>query len=374
MIILSGVYRIKFKSGRLTYDLTIKDKVTFINDYSATGKTNLVNAIELSNKIRSKFKIDVYEYKSSNNGEYNFTQCDKKLNTISGDIETLEYTLNINNVNSPYYNRIVFVDEDITLYSSKYFSKAISENYPAHFVIISRSISNYGFLSFSIDSIKILYNNKQNKTLTLENKYDIDNFKAYNSVKDVTHIITEDEGSGNLFYKSFVDKGNCIAAKSKFKICSTVNNVYNINNDISIMVVVDKCAYGCHIEDLLSIIGANKKIFLFSPRSFEFLLLQHNYFSNITELNDIKQNIYVYIDGNEELYWEKLLHYYIELVNNSFNRKLSYSKTNLSIDFLSDKFKEYIYYTYLNSINFIKLTCNEIQELSDPTTEETSMF
>lgn len=347
---MNGRFLIEIKFKKKLYKLDLKNKITCITDNSGTGKTYLLRLIATYLKQPSLANVQITHY-------YNNTVIDNDINyglkVLSGS--SWETVLRHD---ESYKNKIIFIDEDIEVHKSNCFNELIKSNYPSYFVIINRSAYLFKSLSISVDAIKVMYYNEFNNYYELVNKYYDGWVYNYNNVipDELEYIITEDRNSGNRFFKSIYDI-DCIPAKGKGNICTFIREY----NKYNIMIVIDKCAFGCHIDECLEL-ALRYNVIVFSPPCFERLLLEHDMFNKFVDLNDILHNPSNYIVSPEEEYWYNLLKFYTYSLNLYYNNNLSYTKNTLPNKFITQSFS--------NKVKNMLLT----QEPNSLNTEETNLF
>lgn len=284
---MKGEHRILIYSKRIKFEITVRRNITIFKGDSATGKTTLISMIRDYNNDGADSGITLV--------------CDKNCEVLNGrkwstDLDTIK-------------DSIVFIDEGNKFVSSEEFARKIqgSDNY---YVIISRE--NFPMLPYSINEIYGLRESgKYSDIKQIYNEsYSLYKENTTDSIIKPTLIITEDSKTGYQFFSSLGI--NCIPAGGKSNIIKEI-----IDRDESmVLVIADGAALGAEIDTITKAVEINRNYVLYTPESFEWLLLKSGIFSNNTvvtgdEINKILENPSDYIESSEYFSWERFFTGYI---------------------------------------------------------------
>lgn len=270
-----GAYDIRVRTRKVEYNLHIERNITIIKGNSGTGKTLLVRAIEDYDTQGKRSGIKV--------------TCDKHCCVLKGknwirDLEEIK-------------DSIVFIDEGSEFIGTKEFASQI-KNTDNYYVIITRE--DLLCLSYSIHSILELKSNKINGFIynTQDELYKSSNVS---SKPIVTRIITEDEKSGLEFFTKYADKIGNIECKSSYGKDTMYK--YIVKSNTTTLLVVDGAAFGPLMDRTVKLISTHQNYILFTPESFEWLLLKADILGN-KSINEILNKPYNYIDSSKYFSWE----------------------------------------------------------------------
>ena len=306
---MKGKYELSIYDNKLHYSLSLERNITIIKGKSGTGKSTLYNMFEdlLSN--------------SRNVGIH----CNMK-----DKLEILNEKSNWGSLINDSHNKIFIADEFTDYITTLDFAK-IAQSSDNYFIIISRS-GRLKWLTYSVDCIYELVTNKcDNISVTkLYRKY----LYVDEKIKP-TLVITEDSNSGFEAMKMLA-KCDILSAHGRDNVYNTIKE--NINKYSCIYVIVDGAAFGSCIGRLFPKFK-NEEVYIFSPESFEFLLLLSDTFRRYlsTELDCT----YDFCDSINYLSWER---YYTNLLDYLCKHyyNFNYSKSKLDKFFKSDYFKEHL--------------------------------
>lgn len=278
---------IDIKNGRSHYYLELHRRISFIRGDSGTGKTALCNIISRD-----------------------FTIVDKQLVGIS-DVKYLTYA-GLNSIDTCKDCVLFFDDYNVAssvAFSAKAKRFAVKNN--LYFVFISRldaSGEDYGGgLSYSINCVYDLYSENGYYTL-------IPHYRYPNWVNmDFDVAISEDRGGNYKYLKSILKIPVRNAVDGKSTLVDDIEGLL-LQGFKSVLVFVDSCAYGCHMEEFNSILqrytACNVSI-MSLYESFEELLCQSNLLSHFTdELGDLDSF------ANQYLSWETYFEVLIDKLSN----------------------------------------------------------
>lgn len=118
-------------------------------------------------------------------------------------------------------------------------------------------------------------------------------------------IVTEDKGSGYVFYKRFCGE-DCISADGNSNVVSKLATI----NAKNIAVIVDGAAYGCYIDSLMLYCKTTKQnIQVCFPESFEWLLLYSLLFARNKKMYQFLQAPIV--DSKYYVSWERFFEVFL---------------------------------------------------------------
>ena len=311
-----GAYTVIVENKYLKYEFVIRRNITIVRGNSATGKTTLIEMIREFNQ----------DEKSGVN-----ISCEKQCVVLEGrnwleDLRRMD-------------DSIVFIDENSRFTNSYDFASAIKGTNNYYVIVTREKLSN---LPYSIEEIYGIRENGRYARLTseyTENRF----YQLYGNRPNLDfgpeEIITEDEGSGNDFWKELV--GNtmikCLAAGGKDRVIKVLRDASRSKRKL---VVVDGAAFGAEMEEVMTyinLIDANTK--LFAPESFEYLLLNSDLFPG-KEIGEILENTQDYADSREYMSWEQ---FYTKLiVDLTEGTKMQYTKSKLNDYYLSERNMEIV--------------------------------
>ena len=252
---MRGVHDVVVRNNKVQIKLTVSRNLTILQGKSATGKTTLLELIA------------AYDELGANSGVV--INCDVPCKILAGrnwlrDLSFIE-------------NSIVFIDEDCSFMKSHEFAHAArrSSNY---YVLVARE--SLPQLPYSVDEIYGLKNTNRSTTKypvysrTYASTYRIYGKSEFDGAKPQV-VIVEDSNSGYEFFAVLCKNSGipCISAGGK-------SNIYDIalnRKERDILVIADGAAFGPEMEFLVSL-QRFKRIKLFLPESFEWLVLKSGLF------------------------------------------------------------------------------------------------
>ena len=312
-----GNYILRIRDKHIAYKINIKRKYTQIVGNSATGKTFL-------NKLLIEYTFEVINDSNV-----------KVISLANGmDVNTIKYNSNC----------VFLVDENYYGILTNYFMQELS-NSDNYFVFFTREhlyklpISIYEVYELNlvkIDSfntnVNLLYTRFiDNPVKFIDNKYDL--------------IITEDSKSGFQFFNRYFKDVDCISAKGNSNVYMML--LQNLNKYKDIAIIIDSASFAPYMEDILNIIEHySNKVHIYTPESFEWLLLKANILNKVDE--DVLNNAENYCDDkvfiekfNPEFNfdslqsWERLFTAYLTYI--TFNDKITkYKKDHLNNYYLKN--------------------------------------
>lgn len=307
---MTGKYELEIYNRRVHYHLTISRNITIIQGNSATGKTELIRMIS--------------DYENNGNSSGITEICEKSCITL----ENSTWREKLKN----HSGCIAFADEGSDFLTTQEFAEAV-KNSDHYFVLVTREdlvqlpYSIKEIYGMRLDREKQKYNIPKKIYNELYQLYGVENEKE-NQMKDfsIDTIITEDSNSGFDFFQD-VWKNKCISAKGKSNILTCIRKC----ETESILAVVNGAAFGPEMQKVMRYIrDSSKRIWLYAPESFEYLLLKADilpYTSKVTE------KTYNYADSRKYFSWEEFYTDY--LVKISVGTIYQYSKKKLKEEYLT---------------------------------------
>lgn len=312
-----GSHHIIIESPRLKYEFTIKRFITLIQGDTATGKTTLINLIQefARNGLQGPVRI----------------QSDVSCTVFYGT-ET-DWGPFISNKK----NNIIFIDEGFTFIRTKAFAESIkgTDNY---YVLITREA--LPCLPYSINEIYgIRTSGKYHFPEKIYHEfYPIYDNKLTAQLSTKVKLITEDSKAGFTFLKASVkNEIECISANGNSNIYQVARKM---SQDDPAIIVADGAAFGAFIDKLVKLASYNKKLALYLPESFEWLVLKSGII-NYTNLQDIIENPENYADTVKHFSWEQFFTHTLESATCNDPIK-KYQKNNLLPYYTESKNQEKI--------------------------------
>ena len=312
-----GSHHIIIESPRLKYEFTIKRFITLIQGDTATGKTTLIDLIQefARNGFQGPVRI----------------QSDVSCSVFYGT-ET-DWGPFISNKK----NNIIFIDEGFSFIRTKAFAESIkgTDNY---YVLITREA--LPCLPYSINEIYgIRTSGKYHFPEKIYHEfYPIYDNKLTTQLSGKIKLITEDSKAGFTFLKAGVkDEIECISANGNSNIYQVARKM---SQDGSVIIVADGAAFGAFIDKLVKLASYNKKLALYLPESFEWLVLKSGII-NYTNLQDIIENPENYADTVKHFSWEQFFTHTLESATCNDPIK-KYQKNNLLPYYTESKNQEKI--------------------------------
>jgi len=319
---MKGKYSVFVQNNRLRYEFTISRNITIIRGDSATGKTTLLDL------------LNAYDRDGDSSGV--LVKCEVPCVVIGGQRweENLQFI----------HNSIVFIDECNRFIKSEDFAVRVKES-DNYFVIVTRDdLPNLPY------SVKEIYGIRESgKYAGLKQVYN-EFYCFYGEVENANPaqeslVIAENSNAGFDFFSSLCDgRLKCISANGK----SNVFKALQTHREEKVLVIADGAAFGCEIEKVMQLIRIGRRIALYLPESFEWLILNTGIFDD-SELKAILNSPSEYVDSKEFFSWERF--FTDLLVKKSHGTYLQYNKRSLNKAYLQEKIKNKI----VNNMSPIKL-------------------
>lgn len=307
---MRGVHDVVVRNNKVQIKITVSRNLTILQGKSATGKTTLLELIA------------AYDELGANSGVV--INCDVPCKILAGrnwlrDLSFIE-------------NSIVFIDEDSSFMKSHEFAHAArcSSNY---YVLVARE--SLPQLPYSVDEIYGLKNTNRSTTKypvysrTYASTYRIYGKSEFDGAKPQV-VIVEDSNSGYEFFAVLCKNSGipCISAGGK-------SNIYDIalnRKERDILVIADGAAFGPEMEFLVSL-QRFKRIKLFLPESFEWLVLKSGLFPD-KRTQEMLRSPASYIESADFFSWEQFFTH--ELIEKTRGTFLAYSKSRLNESYLAE--------------------------------------
>lgn len=313
---MRGVHDVVVRNNKVQIKLTVSRNLTILQGKSATGKTTLLELIAAYDELGTDSGVVV--------------NCDVPCKVLAGrnwlrDLSFIE-------------NSIVYVDEDNAFMKSHEFAHAArrSSNY---YVLVARE--SLPQLPYSVDEIYGLKNTNRSTTKypvysrTYASTYRIYGKSEFDGARPQV-VIVEDSNSGFEFFAALCENSDipCISACGK-------SNIYDIalsREERDILVIADGAAFGPEMEFLTSL-QRFKRIKLFLPESFEWLVLKSGLFPD-RSTQEMLRNPASYIESADFISWEQFFTH--ELIEKTRDSYLAYSKSRLNEAYLDERARETI--------------------------------
>lgn len=301
---MRGEHLVIVRNNKVQIKLPIRRNLTILQGKSATGKTTLIELVAQYEALGESSGVTI--------------NCDAPCRVLAGvtwrrDLADIE-------------NSIVFIDEDNAFMKTHEFAHAArhSSNY---YVLIAREALPQ--LPYSVDEIYGLKN-----TTRSSSKYPAYK-RVYTSVYRVFGsttftgerpelVIVEDSNSGYEFFFALCAKSGvpCVSAGGK-------SNIYRLlreRSETEILVIADGAAFGAEMAYVTSLTRF-KKIRLFLPESFEWLVLSSSLFDDVGT-REMLLHPSDHIESSEFFSWEQF--FTKELIEKTSGSYLAYSKRGLN--------------------------------------------
>ena len=301
-------------NANVRYDFTIRRNITIIKGNSATGKTTLVEMIR--------------EHYESGISSGVTLKCRRACRVLSGRDWKL--------ILSVIKEHIIFIDEDNTFLPTREFAEAVrgSDNY---YVIVTReSLPN---LPYSVEEIYGI--RESGKYASLKQTYH-EFFRIYGredalKLVKVKQMIVEDSNAGYEFFAGLLKTGGdkVISAGGKSNIFAELLK----RQEQDLFVIADGAAFGPEMDRIMKLISQRKRIVLYLPESFEWLILK----SGVVEGQNLKQCLdrpEDFIESSRHFSWERF--FTDVLVSATKDSYLQYSKRKLNEVYLHKDISEKI--------------------------------
>lgn len=144
-------------------------------------------------------------------------------------------------------------------------------------------------------------------------------------------VVVEDSNAGFEFFSELFSRAGvkCVSAGGKDNVCRVVKDA----SERSVLVIADGAAFGPEMEGA-SALGAYKRVRLFLPESFEWLVLKSGLIGG-SDVADILGDPSDYIESSDYFSWERFFN--ALLVDKTRGTYLKYGKKALNPVYLQDR-------------------------------------
>lgn len=299
-----GKYDITVTSNKVTYKLQIDRNITVLRGNSAIGKQHLIRLIHNYNAelgTRGKKTVSI----------------DQKAPCIDTTAKDVVLNGQIDNVSG----KIVFIDEQNEgEMSQPEFARKIeySDNY---FVLITRqTLANLQYSIKSLLTLKEIQGEKypQVKSVVNIQKAILDSIdptqKAVKTEFKPGVILVEDSRQGLELIKIIVNDNKQVnqvrQTFGKANVCKNIRHELNYSK-YDILAIVGGAAFGCHVEELLNVVGHSERVKVLAPESMEFWILASGVVGKSDYIRNRVYKTYDYADSRNYNSWEE---YYTKLL------------------------------------------------------------
>jgi len=321
---MKGKHHIVIETERLKYEFDIRRNITVIQGDSATGKTTLVEILAEFSRNRGGVRVI----------------SDVSCMVFSGDERHWKTFFEETTEN------IIFIDEDYEFVFGVDFAEYIrkSDNY---YVIISRRpLYNIPY------SVQEIYGIRTSGKYHFPEKVYQEFYPIYeNEYKDTEGpnllVLVEDSKAGYQFFSEIIKKGQCIGCGGNSKIYAKMME----NDSRQMLIIADGAAFGAYIANMVSFRNLKKKVAIYLPESFEWLILKSGVLED-RSVEEILKHPEDYIDSAEYFSWER---FFTELLRekSSKDRYKQYNKDLLPVFYKEGK----------NADSIIRVLPEEIRSL-----------
>ena len=327
---MKGSYHVIVQNRSLKYEFDIRRNLTIIQGNSASGKTTLVEMIRES-------------HLDTNSGVT--ISCECPCRVIEGDLWKEQITY--------IKDSIIFIDEGASFVESEEFAILVkgSSNY---FVIVTRE--NLEMLPISVEEVYGIkssgkYGSLQPVYHEMYRLYDI--YAEEDIFINPSQILVEDSNSGYEFFNTLAEKNGliCRSAQGKSNIFTCL---LEAEKEAEILIIADGAAFASQMNRLAYLMGRNKKIHLYLPESFEWLLLSSEIVQD-GEVRDILNNPSDYIESSNYFSWERF--FTALLIEKTQGSYLQYSKAKLNDNYLQKGIQDKVL-AHMRGIRFSKNDTN----------------
>ena len=310
---MKGSYHIIVQNRNLKYEFDVRRNLTIIQGDSATGKTTLVEMIRESH-LDAKSGVTI--------------SCERPCRVLEGDLwrEQISYIK----------DSIIFIDEGASFVETEEFA-TVAKGSSNYFVIVTRE--SLEMLPISVEEVYGIKSSGRYGTLAPVYH---EMYRIYDFDKDLKlpitpeHILVEDSNSGYEFFGDIAEKNGmgCSTAGGKSNIFACLADA---NPEVEMLVIADGAAFASQMNRITALMRHNKKIYLYLPESFEWLLLSSEIIQD-KELHAALENPSEYIDSIDYFSWER--YFTALLVEKTKDGYLKYSKTKLNPNYLQKNIQE----------------------------------
>lgn len=300
-----GAFSVKVtQRRRVSFDFTVRRKVTVVCGDSGTGKTTLFDMIVAHTREGLNSGVTV--------------QCNRPCVAL--------VDLDWENQLAKTSDSIVFIDEGMRWVFSEDFARMLSES-SNYFVIISReALSN---IPYSIDEIYEIKTSGKRHTFVpryAQRKGYRYSLSKEQPKKDFDTLLAEDSKSGFQFFKARFDGKDiaCLSSEGNSKVVEFLKK----HRDDHVFVVADGAAFGAQADRALKLQDEFRDcITLCLPESFEWLILKSGVVK-ADNLQRVLENPEAFIDSEVDSSWEQFFYAYLKQITE--NTLFVYRKRELA--------------------------------------------
>ena len=265
----------------------------------------------------------INDYLSGRTGPGTDVVCKKKCAVLSGDLESVLIRL------ERLSDAVVFVDEqEHFLYSKRFAAAVLKSN--CYFVFITRD--DLHMLPYSVNEIYCLKNSGyyQNTRQVYNSLHQIYPKSHDHNTITPEVILTEDSNAGYQMFHAICTENqiSCTSAEGKSNIASYLLS----NKNDCIFAIVDGAAFGADIKSVMHALTINTHSYVWTPESFEYLILQSGIFHEET-LQKILNSPGEYIESGDFSSWERFFTRLLEELTK--NTIYAYNKKHLNPNYLT---------------------------------------
>ncbi|MBR2188418.1 MAG: translation initiation factor 2 [Eubacterium sp.] len=276
---MKGKHHIVIETSRLKYEFDVRRNITIIQGDSATGKTTLIDLLQ--------------QYADNRMDSGILLQSDVPCIVFGGSQANWQIVL------QSIENSIIFFDENHLFTQSQAFAETVRGSSNYYVLITRRALPE---LPYSVNEI---YGIRTSGKYHFPHKIYHEFYPIYQSNEqfdsgDVV-LAVEDSGAGFQFFSAAADKTKCISAGGNANLYQLALQLYKTSR---VVVIADGAAFGAFVEKIVSLARVSKKIMLYMPESFEWLILKSGAVE-IAGISDILNEPEKYIESASYFSWER---------------------------------------------------------------------
>lgn len=308
---MRGTHQVVVRNNRVQFKFEVSRNITIIRGDSATGKTTLIGMVADYERNGAASGIELL--------------CDVPCAVLEGP--RWEWDL------SRIHGSIVFVDEGNSFTSSHDFARAVrdSDNY---YVIATRE--SLFSLPYSVGEVYGIRNSgrRSSRYPQITRLYSTF-YQIYDTVSSAPFVpelvVVEDSNAGFKFFSELFSRSGvrCISAGGKDNVCRVVKDA----PEQSVLIIADGAAFGPEMEGATAL-GAYKRVRLFLPESFEWLVLKSGLVGG-PDVTSILASPSDHIESRDYFSWERF--FTALLVNMTSGTYLRYEKKELNPSYLQKR-------------------------------------
>lgn len=308
---MKGEYSFIVRGKRARFSFVIRRNITIIKGDSATGKTTLLSMM--------------YEYLRSGRESGYSVETNANYFVYMRDEPERHWT----DVLPPLHDTVIFIEENNEFILSQEFAEFV-ETSGNYFVIVNRAPLK--MLPYSVHEIYEIVTSGQHTGLeeqwhTFQELYSNYPLAENNRME---YVLTEDSNSGFEFCEIVFSESKVLSAGGNSNISRRINDTEG-----DLLIIADGAAFGAYMEECMSILNEaeNKRISLWLPESFEYLILSSGIVST-PELSTILESTPDFVESVQYISWERF--FTDLLITITKDTLYPYSKHHLSPYYLSE--------------------------------------